>query len=34
MLAVLGLTLFYIVTVVERKLVPWHVSQRLITQQL
>jgi NitT/TauT family transport system permease protein len=28
MLALLGLALFYIVVLVERKLIPWHVSQR------
>ena len=32
--ALLGLTLFYLVTLAERTLVPWHVSQRLITQKL
>jgi NitT/TauT family transport system permease protein len=33
MLAALGLALFYLVTVTERKLIPWHVSQRVVLQR-
>jgi NitT/TauT family transport system permease protein len=32
MLALLGLTLFYTVTWVERLLIPWHISQRVVRQ--
>ena len=33
MLAALGLTLFYAVTLFESKLIPWHVSQRIVQQK-
>jgi ABC-type nitrate/sulfonate/bicarbonate transport system permease component len=32
MLAALGLALFWAVVVVERALIPWHVSQRTIAR--
>jgi NitT/TauT family transport system permease protein len=32
MLAALGLVLFYLVTAAERRLIPWHVSQRVAGQ--
>jgi len=32
MLAVLGLALFYTVTWIERLLIPWHISQRVVRQ--
>jgi NitT/TauT family transport system permease protein len=34
MLAALGLALFYVVTAAERRLIPWHVSQRVVQQRL
>jgi NitT/TauT family transport system permease protein len=34
MLAALGLALFFLVTLAERRLVPWHVSQRVVQHQL
>jgi len=34
MLAALGLALFYVVTLAERRLIPWHVSQRVVHHRL
>jgi NitT/TauT family transport system permease protein len=34
MLAALGLALFYLVTIAERRLVPWHVSQRIVAERI
>jgi NitT/TauT family transport system permease protein len=32
-LAALGLTLFYVVSFIERRLIPWHISQRVVQRR-